>query len=613
MKLSEMVEACRAYATGAAGSCGAILLAAAFLWTSSPSALAATTVWTGSSSGGVFNIDSNWSSLAPGHTSASDLGIFNSATNVNGTITFNADISHFRTFVQDTAGTISFDTGPFKWSMSSFFLTGTGAGEKNTIREIGGTIQDAMILLGNDPGSSGNSIEVTGTGTLWNNTDTGAAVRIGSGGSNNSTFTIHNGGKVTTSGQTILGLVGSSNGKLMVTDTGVLETANYLGVGHTAGAANATNNEVDILNGGTVKASQTLMGITTGATDNKTLVSGAGSTLTLTGVGTQSQIGMAGINNTLDVEDGAAILGGNKFRLGVGAASTGNKLIINNSSLTGTGIEAIQGAVTITNSSVDISDYLNLGNYIEGSFAADGAGTSSITFNSGTVKTVRSNFTNGSVFTVGDGGANPANYTLKKTTDGLNGLHTFASGLFLNSNAVLSGNGDIVGNVGGAAGAQVNVGSSPGLIDVAGDWNNTALKVGLEVGNLATLPTKPGKGYDLLDVTGAFTQGGTVNIDVSGFTPGVGHVGDLKVIGWTSEVGSPALTTVNFVGGCAVAIPIPLGRLVPDQRVVFVCSGAKLIRHRGDWNVGRLGVATSLELSDERGFTRRGAAVLRGG
>ena len=133
---------------------------------------------------------------------------------------------------------------------------------------------------------------------------------MGSGGSANSTFTVHNGGKVTTLGQTIVGLAGSSNGRLFVTDTGVLETANYLGVGHTPNSttlATAINNEVHILNGGTVKASHTLMGIATGATDNRTLVSGAGSTLTLTGVGSQAQIGMAAINNTLEIASGGAV------------------------------------------------------------------------------------------------------------------------------------------------------------------------------------------------------------------------------------------------------------------------------------------------------------------
>jgi hypothetical protein len=531
----------------------ATALAICLLVAASP-ALATTTVWTGSSTGGVFNNDANWSSLAsPGDNPipADDLGIFNSATNVNGTITFDADATHFRTFVQNTTGTIAFDTGAFKWTMTGFFLTGTAAGEVNTIRHIGGNIQSDSILLGNTVDSSGNSIEVTGASTLWHNTATGGAVRVGSGGSANSTFTIHNGGKVTTNGQTIIGLAGSDNGRLFVTDTGVLETANYLGVGHSlsATAGNAINNEAHILNGGTVKASHTLMGITVGSTDNRTLVSGAGSTLTLTGVGSQAQIGMAGINNTLEIASGGAVLGSNRFRLGVGAASIGNMLVVNDGTLVGTAIEAIRGDVTITDSSVNISDYFSVpdAGFIQGSISATEVGTSSITFNSGIVRTVKSNLSNGLLFTIGDGGTDSATYEMKKTSDNLLASHTFANGLFLNSNAILMGNGNIAGNVSGAAGAQVNVGSSPGLINVAGNWDNTGMSLGMEIGDLSA-STLPGVGYDLLDIAGAFTHGGSVVVDLSAF---VSAINEVKLVGWTSEVGSSASTAVTFTGGPA--------------------------------------------------------------
>ena len=85
--------------------------------------------------------------------------------------------------------------------------------------------------------------------------------------------------------------------------------------------------------------------------------------------------------------------------------------------------------------------------YVHGSLAATGIGTSSIAFNSGTLKAVRANIENGSVFTIGDGGANTATYEMKKTATNQNGTHLFSNNLVLNSNAVLNGNGDIVGNV----------------------------------------------------------------------------------------------------------------------------------------------------------------------
>jgi T5SS/PEP-CTERM-associated repeat protein len=530
-------------------------VAFAFLCIQSSFTLAATTFWSGSSAGGVFNTDSNWTALAPGHTTAGDTGIFDSTTNVNGTVTFNANISHGPGFISNTSGTISFNTAPFKWTMTSFISIGNAAGQTNTVRLIGGTIEDTFIILGNNVGSTNNSIEVTGAGTLWNNTSTGASVEVGVA-SNNSTLTVHNGGKVTSAGQTILGLTGASNGRLFVTDTGVLETANYLGVGHTNGTStNANNNEVDITGGGTVKALRTLMGITAGSDNNRTLVSGAGSTLTFTGVGTTSLIGSNGSNNTLDITSGGAVLGGNRMILGNTATSLGNKLNIIDGSLTGTSIEATRGDVTITNSTVELNDYFNLtpdNAYIRGELTSTGVGTSSITFNSGTVRAVKANYSNGLLFTVGNGGATPATYVMKKRTSGENGTHTFANGLLLNSNAVLNGNGDIVGNVSANAGAQVNVGASPGLINVTGAWNNTGISDTLEVGNLATLPALPGVGYDLLNVAGAFTHGGSVKIDLSSYAAGSGNVADLKILGWTSEVGSSASTAVSFVGGPAL-------------------------------------------------------------
>jgi hypothetical protein len=136
---------------------------------------------------------------------------------------------------------------------------------------------------------------------------------------------------------------------------------------------------------------------------------------------------------------------------------------------------------------------------------------------------------------------------MKKTSDSLLASHTFANGLFLNSNAILMGNGNIAGNVTGAVGAQVNVGSSPGLITVAGNWDNTGMSLGMEIGDLSA-STLPGVGYDLLDIAGAFTHGGSVVVDVSTF---VSAINEVKIVGWTSQVGSSASTAVSFVGGPA--------------------------------------------------------------
>ena len=99
---------------------------------------------------------------------------------------------------------------------------------------------------------------------------------------------------------------------------------------------------------------------------------------------------MAGNNNTLEIASGGGVLGTNRFRLGIGATSVGNKLIVNNGTLVGTGIEAIRGDVTITSSSVSLSDYFSATDnaFVNGTFAATGIGTSTIAFNSGSVSAV---------------------------------------------------------------------------------------------------------------------------------------------------------------------------------------------------------------------------------
>ena len=60
----------------------------------------------------------------------------------------------------------------------------------------------------------------------------------------------------------------------------------------------------------------------------------------------------------------------------------------------------------------------------------------------------------------------------------------------------------------------MQVGASPGVINVTGDWNNTGMGISLEVDNLS-LSVVPGDQFDQLDVTGLFTHGGSVTIDRS--------------------------------------------------------------------------------------------------
>lgn len=574
-------------------------------------AMAITTVYSGPSTGGLFNDDANWSLGSPG---VGDLGIFNDATNVDGTITFDADVTNFRTFVQNTAGTIAFDVGEYKWTMSDYMLVGAASAPGfPKIRHIGGEIEALQLLLGTEESGPNPYFEVTGSGTRFHTTRGSGGYDIGLQ-SSGATMHVHNGATMSADGQTIIGLVGSSDNTLTIEGEGTkFIGGNYLGIGHTGSefGPNATNNRAEILNSATASASHVYMAITAGAPDNSLLVSGEGTKLSLLGVngndGTPTYIGWRASNNLFTIEDGAVVDGTNYFALGVEATSSGNQLVIDNGTLAGTGLEIIDGSVSVTNGTIDLFQYFNEGGevYEGGGIIAENGAASTFTFNSGMVSSVNANINNGSAFTVGDGGSESATYHMKLgigapavgdynqngsvdvadytvwrdmlnqtgedlaadgddsgTVDqgdynvwamnfgqgsaGVRGTHTFANGLSLSSNGVLSGEGDIVGNVSGSAGGQVDVGASPGVINVTGDWDNTGLDIALELDDLSA-SLAPGEEYDLLDITGMFTHGGSVTIDLSEFVAPTPQL--LKLIGWGGALGNSGDTQVSFVGG----------------------------------------------------------------
>jgi hypothetical protein len=82
----------------------------------------------------------------------------------------------------------------------------------------------------------------------------------------------------------------------------------------------------------------------------------------------------------------------------------------------------------------------------------------------------------------------------------------------------------------------------------------------------------PGVGYDRIEFPGAFKHGGSLAIDVSEFEPG--PIGEVKLLGWTSEVGNAASTAISFIGGPALPYEFRSNGL-------FVDVGGTLI---GDYN-----------------------------
>ncbi len=541
------------------------LLVSAFAWSvvvlGTLNASAASTVWNGPVDGD-FLSDMNWSLGAP---QVGDSAIFNN--NFNGGVTFSGSIDTLDLFLRNTTGSISFDVDPSStgnlFRMSRFTIVGAAAAEANQMIVTSGELETGIVLIGNADGANGNRVEVTGSGTYWKATGgTGgtAAIRVGSNGGSNSSLVISNGGRMESTTQTIIGLQGASNNELIVTGGGS-QYANTqsisLGDNIAPEKPNQTNNQLKVLNGGFVTTRELIIGTTAKSPDNTVTVSGIGSRLNVRGGqqspptegGQRHDIGRASSNNRLLVENGGVVDGNAIFLLGREATSLNNLLSISDGSLSGWGVEIKQGKVVIDQGSIEISrafDNLAL-QYLGGSLLAE-TNQAEIDFRSGSLATVNANIVNGSAFMIGNGDPTSATYRMKRNVQtGGNGTHTFAGGMALASNGILSGDGNIVGNVSGSAGAMVQVGASPGLINVTGNWNNSGIGIALELDDLAD-SLVPGEQFDQLSITGLFTHGGTVTIDRSELVaPATAQ--QLKLIGWGSQAGLSTSTAVSFLGG----------------------------------------------------------------
>lgn len=569
-------------------------------------AQAVNTVWN-QSVGGTFQDSGNWSLGAP---VAGDTGIINN--NLNDTIEFSGSVDTQDLFLRNTSGTITLDVDPLdvgnKYTMSRYTIVGAATGETNHLVVTSGELETGILFLGNKVGSDNNQVDVTGAGTLWRTTGgtTGtAALRVGSNGGSDNTLNIMNGGAVDSATQTIIGLQGGSNNAIVVSGVGsAFSNAQSISLGdNTTPLTPQFNNQLKILDGGYVTTRELIIGTTAPSPNNTVTVSGPGSHLNVRGGqqanpategGQKHDIGRASSNNSLIVENGAVVDGNAIFQLGREVTSLNNLLSLTDSSLTSWGIQNNQGTVLIDNSTLEIHRKLDalIHIYLGGSFLAE-TSLSVVDFRSGLLATVNASVSNGTPMTIGDGGATPATYRMKINPQGdINGTHTFADGLLLNSNGRLEGSGDIVGSVSGLPGAQVSIGLSNGLVAVSGDWDNSGLAMNMEIGDIS-LSQIAGDDFDYLGVTGTFTHGGTITIDLSNLvntdTPKT-----VQLIGLSSSTGNANDTTVSFTGGAALSyqwnalglfVDVPvLADLVGDLNGDGFVGIADLNLVLGNWN-----------------------------
>lgn len=199
------------------------------------------------------------------------------------------------------------------------FIGYEGAGNSLTVSS-GGTVRAATnTFLGTGSASTGNSLLVTGAGSLYTNS---RRFYIGYAGASNS-FTVSEGGIVRSSGDyNFMGYESSSLGNtVLVTGSGSLFTNSgdlYVGF---QGASNG----LTVSDGGTVRvATDTYIGTYSTSSNSTALVAGTGALLTNTG---EIVVGYEASGNSLVVSNGGTVVG-SIVSAGYLAAASNNALLV---------------------------------------------------------------------------------------------------------------------------------------------------------------------------------------------------------------------------------------------------------------------------------------------
>ncbi|MDP1536103.1 MAG: filamentous hemagglutinin N-terminal domain-containing protein, partial [Burkholderiales bacterium] len=277
-------------------------------------------------------------------------------------------------------------------------------------------------------------------------------------------------------------------------------------------------------------------GMTLTALDNIFIDAGA-NPLTLAGITTGAGAGTIGLRTTAgndltfggttSINDALVLtIGGNILFPAAASFTTSGGLTLNSptqiaataavnvtgGTLSGTG--ALNNAGTLTKGNTGISNF-------SGGFTNSGT----VNVNAGTLDLA--------------GGYTDAGGTLVM---GGGGITAPAAGLTLNT-GTLGGTGTVTGNV--IHNGTLNVGSSPGTLTIAGDLTlGAASTLNIELGG-----TTQGVNYDLLQVTGAATLDGTLNVSLfGGFTGTNGDLFDFMT--YASRTGDFA--TINFPAGTSM-------------------------------------------------------------
>lgn len=375
------------------------------------------------------------------------------------------------------------------WSNTQSLTIGYDGSFNQLIITNGGRVDNTFASVGLNAGAIGNSVTVTGSNSLWNNT---GVLRIGDSGPA-SRLTIDSGGRVNNTEGQIGRMVTSTNSIVLVTGTNSFwSNSGSLIVGVSGGG-----NSVTIQGGGLVSNIVGHLGFNSSGGTNTVLVTG---TNTVWFNRDKLVVGNNGGGNWLTISNSALVRTTNVV---VGAGSAGNRLdvvggylLVSNSASKAT-LSIAGGTMTLNGGTVTV-DQLVVTNITLGPIIR----TNAFVHKGGVLNTKATAVTNGLPFVVGDG-TSPATLNL------LGGTHSFANGLSVSSNAFLTGTGTVVSATTTNSGI-ISPGSSAGKLTISGSLTLQPSSVlNLELGGYGQ-----GSQYDFIPVSSAAVFGGNLVVSI---------------------------------------------------------------------------------------------------
>jgi T5SS/PEP-CTERM-associated repeat protein len=394
------------------------------------------------------------------------------------------------------------------WSTTGDLFFGRSGPRNQLVVSNGGWLACGVLHLGLDATSSSNVAVVTGAGSVLTN----SALNVGRAGPGNQLI-VSNGGEVR-GGTTTVGFETFGNNDLaLVTDPGSALKGD-LNLGFSGAFAGLV-----VSNGAAAYGNYGIAGFNTSGSNSLALLTGAGSVWSSA---LELTVGLNSRRNQVVVSNGAALFAGNALYVGFNASSTDNRIVVDGgtlrvTNLTGTGMLDIRRGTNVLNAGLIEADIVRMTN----------GPSSRLEINGGTLSAKSSRIASGTIFRIGTG-VSPATLLLAG-----NGIHDFGGNLVVtvSSNAVLTGNGTLLGGFTISSGGKLLPGTSVGKMVFS---NSPALQgaVIMEISKNGAALTN-----DQIQVNGALNYNGS--LIVSNLGPDALTAGDaFRLFAASSYAGS---------------------------------------------------------------------------